>query len=273
MSKYKNLNYLVSKAGLYEKIDLSKNLNLLEDLFLVNLAKLQLDTYCPKCGKDSIFNLAKVSSAISQQEILFPDDDSVWNSLKGYAGYHIALRCSRDSKHITVVHYVFEQPYVIKIGQYPSVADLELNGTNKYSKLLDKDYSDYKKSIGLFSHGVGAGSYVYLRRIFENVILETYNEAKEQSSWLDDNFMTKTMDNKIKALEVYLPSQIAGNVTLYKILSKGIHSLSEQECLNYYPVLRTAIEIILDDKLKRKEEAEKLKDLEKAINNISTQLS
>lgn len=36
---------------------------------------------------------------------------------------------------------------------------------------------------------------------------------------------------------------------LYSILSKGIQQLSENECLSIFNVLKTAIELILDEKL------------------------
>jgi hypothetical protein len=39
------------------------------------------------------------------------------------------------------------------------------------------------------------------------------------------------------------------NKSIYSILSKGIHELAEEECLNAFPVIKLSIELILDEKL------------------------
>ncbi len=60
---------------------------------------------------------------------------------------------------------------VMKIGQCPSRADLEKSVLKKDPKVLDEqNYSDLIRAIGLASHGIGAGSHVYLRRVFENLL-------------------------------------------------------------------------------------------------------
>jgi hypothetical protein len=56
---------------------------------------------------------------------------------------------------------------------------------------------------------------------------------------------------------------------LYAILSKGIHELSEEECLQAFPVVRLGIELILDEKIEQQEKERKIKDASKAIQNLS----
>jgi hypothetical protein len=56
---------------------------------------------------------------------------------------------------------------------------------------------------------------------------------------------------------------------MYGILSKGLHELSEDECKTYFPVLRTAIEIILDEKIALKERDAKLTANRSAISAIA----
>lgn len=55
------------------------------------------------------------------------------------------------------------------------------------------------------------------------------------------------------------------NKNLYGIVSKGIHELSEEECLAMFPCIRTGIELILDDVLAEKEKAKKEKIFEKFV--------
>lgn len=66
----------------------------------------------------------------------------------------------------------------MKVGQFPPLADLTREDTKKYRKILSKDdYSDLNRAIGLNSHGVGAGSLIYLRRVFENLIKKAYDKS------------------------------------------------------------------------------------------------
>ncbi len=46
-------------------------------------------------------------------------------------------------------------------------------------------------------------------------------------------------------LECYLPEVLTKNTTIYGILSKGIHELSEEECRKYFPVVKECIYQIL----------------------------
>ena len=59
---------------------------------------------------------------------------------------------------------------------------------------------------------------------------------------------------------------------IYGILSKGIHELTEKECLAYFDAMRTGIEIILDDKLEQKKREEKRAKAIAKISAISGEL-
>ena len=43
---------------------------------------------------------------------------------------------------------------------------------------------EFTKAIGLAANGVGIGSFVYLRRIFENLVFQAFDEAKKEPSVL-----------------------------------------------------------------------------------------
>jgi hypothetical protein len=48
----------------------------------------------------------------------------------------------------------------------------------KYSKVLTNDQlRDWQTAVGLKAHGVGAGSYVYLRRIIKALVMEAVDKA------------------------------------------------------------------------------------------------
>lgn len=93
---------------------------------------------------------------------------------------------------------------IFKIGQFPSLATIASAGTKRFRKVLDKSFlNDLNRAIGLFAHGVGAGSFVYLRRIFEHLLIETAKAARSDGNVLE-GFEGLHMDEKIKALGTYL---------------------------------------------------------------------
>ncbi|MBC3806012.1 hypothetical protein H8K52_01475 [Undibacterium seohonense] len=59
---------------------------------------------------------------------------------------------------------------------------------------------------------------------------------------------------------------------MYSILSKGIHELSENECLTAFPIVKIGIEIILDGKLEAIERERKLTEARKAISALNSSL-
>ena len=78
------------------------------------------------------------------------------------------------------------------------------------------------------------------------------------------------MEDKIKILKPYLPSIMfnQGFNTIYTKISDGVHNLTEEECSNMFLVLKMGIEEILTKKMEMDEEKNRIKDLEKQLQNI-----
>jgi hypothetical protein len=57
---------------------------------------------------------------------------------------------------------------------------------------------------------------------------------------------------------------------MYGILSKGIHELSEEDCLKAFPAVKIGIEIILDAKLHAEAERKKLEEARRAIQALAS---
>ncbi len=188
------------------------------------------------------------------------------------------FRCQRNGRHIFAYNFLFKNSQLIKTGQYPSIADIEIPSIYKYKKLLKRDYSDFSKAIGLHSHGVGAGSFVYLRRIFENLIEEVHIKAKinedneNKKPWDEDLYKDSRMDEKIKLLKDRLPDILVENRAIYGIMSKGIHELSEDECKTLFPDVKLGIELILDEKLYEQEKQSKRKSFSSFIADTTAKL-
>ncbi|OSP53896.1 hypothetical protein [Pseudoruegeria sp. SK021] len=126
--------------------------------------------------------------------------------------------------------------------------------------------NELHKAIGLGAHGVGVGSFAYFRRIFERLIQSRFDEFYETESWDPDTFRTARMDDKVGIIKSHIPDVLFENRKIYAVLSKGIHELTEEECLAAFPWLKSSIMFILDDDLRKKDE---LKQREQVANALA----
>lgn len=188
------------------------------------------------------------------------------------------LECTSKDKHkFYVIFQLTDDNYLIKTGQYPSILDFD-NSLKEYKKVL-KDKSVTKELTNaeiLKTHNMGVGAFLYLRRIFEKLIFEQFEQAKLENNIDEQAFNEAKIQDKVKILHEkgYVPSYLAEiNPFIYAILSKGVHQLSEKECNLHYDTLREAILLILEEKVEM-ERKEKLKKVTKnELNKIHTKLS
>ncbi|QSR86105.1 hypothetical protein EM20IM_06215 [Candidatus Methylacidiphilum infernorum] len=256
----------------YSKLDLSNDV-IQNKIYELLFCSDTIFSYCIWCKRESVFkkfiknkNIV-VSSRLSEAVIL---DGLISDGL-------IALeyRCAGNESHSYHFCYFKDGNFFTKVGQYPSVADFQIPQVEKYRKILgDEKYKEFTRGIGLAAHCVGIGSFVYLRRVFEYIIEEAHKEAKkENKDFPNDEYFKARMDEKIKMVKDYLPEILVQNRKLYAILSKGIHDLTEDECKEYFKTVKNGIELILDEKIAQKEEAEKEAKLSKAIQKIRGEIT
>ena len=163
---------------------------------------------------------------------------------------------------------------VEKVGQYPSMADLQLFDIEKYRRVLSKEqFHDFRKALGLYSSGVGCGSFVYLRRIFEGLTREAEEIASKLDGWDAEEYKKRKFNERIEYLENFgqklIPDELAMVKTkIYGVLSQGVHESSDQECIELFPAMKFAIEELLDHKIAEQEHNEKLKRLGSVIGKV-----
>ncbi len=284
------------KNPLYEKIDLTSldQEELAEYLESIEYPKLTLDAYCVGCEKDSVFKHSEASDrALLKQAALdhladLPrkykrDEEEYYRPRrKGQVDprllsehiFPVSFDCTRNSDHRFLFIFRLNAGILTKIGQYPSIADVGQPHSRRYRKILGEEkLKELNRAIGLASHGVGIGAYVYLRRIFEVLIEGAHLDAQgDNSAWDDEAYQKAHIDEKIRMLKGYLPAFLVENSGLYAILSKGIHSLSEDECLKYYDIVESGIELILDEKLAQRTREDKKRRAKKALGDLRQKL-
>lgn len=263
MSHKLHSDYLLLQLGLYDSVSFHEMDALKIEEMLYTASDIQFDSYCTECKKDSTF---KYHSSRGLVRALHADPTEAMDRLNTYsAPINLIFECQRDSSHLYSFMFRIFDNKITKVGQFPSIADLEMHSIDQYRKILKSDYREFSRAIGLFSHGIGAGSFVYLRRIFENLIEECRQEAQKETSFDDNAFQRSKMDEKILMLKTYLPIFLVENRKLYGILSKGIHELDEQTCLELFPKVKIAIELILDEKIHQIEKQNKIQLASKFI--------
>jgi hypothetical protein len=226
-----------------------------------NIHEGDVDAYSAKNGIDTTYK-------IYSQPIDSYSSGNFYNFCK------ITLTCKRKSDDVLRFFVYDNDEIVVKLGQLPSLADIQFAEiSKKYDRFLsEQELKDFKKAIDLAAHGHGAGSFVYLRRIFENLINKAFKTNQTTIKTSRDDFRKMWMVDKVELLKNYLPSQLFEMKSVYKILSKGVHELSEQECLKYFPALKLSIELILEQKIEIEAKRKKDEEVKKQLEHISKEI-
>lgn len=241
----KSVEEFLFGAPLYKTYKLPDDLKIVKRIY-GRERKLSVDGHCPFCGRESTFFVSGAS---------VPTGDP-WNNIKKRNAYeHMSITCVRNEDHMVHYYFIIRSMTLEKIGQFPSLADISNDEVAQYRKgMTNEDAREFHKAIGLAAHGVGVGSFVYLRRVFERLISGRYKEFKDAEGWKDEEFFGLRMIGKIKLLKDHLPAFLVENAKVYSILSIGIHELDEEACLGYFDLMKHSIIIILDEDKKKKEE-------------------
>lgn len=243
------------------------------------------DSYCTKCRRESTFQVVAQERPpefvrnLAQEKLQAKHGVAPKLPPLQVGVYRVHARCARTSSHTQdflclVDHEVIPSesgPPTVrrilqKIGQQPSYGDLHLAQVKKYTHVLStSQLGELTRAIGLASHDVGIGAYVYLRRIFEGLVDEAHMVAMCDPGWSEEQYQRSRMSERIALLKSHLPTFLVEHPGMYSLLSKGIHELSEEDCLKHFETLRLGIELILDERLEQRERERKIAAAKAAI--------
>jgi hypothetical protein len=236
-----------------------------------------IDSYCAVCGEDSIFHRSDKTPGELMAGMVSPSPGMV--GMGGFMNperysFSMEYHCSRDITHELNFYFQVDKESLMKVGEYPSRLDRAYPEMSQYKKELGEYYAEFRSALLLNSHGIGIGSFVYLRRVLERVVENVAKDKyKDESEW-DWEVYRKAKRNfgdVLSDLKEDLPDFLAENRLLYTILSKGVHELDEEECLRAFDTVKKAIEEILDEEVQRRKKVERRKEISKGISDLASQ--
>lgn len=262
---------LFLKMPLYDRIELNSAV----EYKLVDILRFSgnVDMFCVACNKESTFTgfdnssdyVPGVAYSSNSSKLL----ERVFTLPKYFSHkkvFTVKLRCSRNENHLMVFNFFIQDNGLIKIGQYPSLMEVAHHTLKKYKKILGPErYAEFNRGIGLAALNVGLGSFIYLKRIYDFLLEEAHKLAFTEKNWNELAYLSKPLHKRMALLKNYLPATLVERNDLYAILSKDLDELTEEECLQYFPILQNGIECILSEKLMKISLQEKQQQLEDAI--------
>lgn len=269
---------LITKEPLYKKVDITlmEHSEIIEILFYDGY----VDCFCPYCSKPSIFS-GKISTEQKQRKInlgisLFgtPGGDRTKNIFENQELYSLEFFCSRNENHILNVIYKVENETIVKIGQNPSLFELQRGEFKKYKNILGDNYRDLYNAIMFYSSNFGIAAFTHLRRVIENYFIrKAYEQISVQPNWDDVKYKGLRFVEKFNLLKEKLPETLTQNPRLYSIISKGIHELNEDECLLHFKAVKDCIFLSLDDIIEENRRIKSKKKIKSELSRIDNKIN
>lgn len=216
-----------------------------------------LDLCCPCCKENKTF----VKRTFKDDGIL----GRMW-----YGGQNsgfvreIVYQCPTCEKMI-FFSFFYENDIVTKIAQYPSLYDVSRDELKKYQKngLIDKEsFAEIYKAEICASENYYVASYTYMRRVYENMLLNVFLQNSEEIGVTEEEYRKLRTDEKMEKIKSFLAIDEEIYKPLYSLLSAGIHSLPEEDCCQDYSLLKSILLDILEEQKAKREKEKKRKEIQ-----------
>lgn len=283
-----DLTKLYLESGLYERINLGNYTKreivniLFFDKLLYNQAP-TLNCFCTQCAEkvsfsaydsyNDVLNQLKESNILVKDSVYMSDasrEKSFYSTLQNFKIFIRSFKCSNvlDNSHDITFVFKISDKNIFKIGQYPSHNDINTADLKRIRKHKNEAYKELNMAQGLFSHGIGVGSYVYLRRILEKYIVNPKFYKKIEQETLPTEYSSYKFNEKVKYLGEEVSEFLSKNNQVYGFISKGIHELEEEECKQYFMLIYQTIIMILEEEIDIEERKKKKRDIQNQLSKL-----
>lgn len=253
-----SLQNLMVREGLYKFVSLEGTEGGMIDQMLVGNFYASFDLYCPYCRMVTPYSIK--NAALSNR----PTNSRFGESTPKPAIFVLNAVCLRVAHAFSAIFHRTDTR-LTKVGQYPSLADIAFGELSSIDKGLDAlDRKELGRALGLYAHDAPLGAFVYLRRVFERMILRAHDAHVAAGFDVVEGFASLPMDRRILAIRDQLPSKVVQNSNVFGVLSKGIHELSDEEGRELFPLVKTVVFQMLgeEERLRLAREQEAATDVE-----------
>lgn len=215
----------------------------------------EIDAFCETCGLVRPF-LTRTSIGGTSGDRLCSDT---------VCFKFTCVSCRRAHREFHVQLIVGEK--TVQLQKYGELPRRKIERKQVLQRFFKDDLDNYEKAAVCLSTGYGIAAFAYFRRVVENNIERLLDLVHEDAK--SSNAGTKVtaalaelrgnppMEKKIamanEALPEYLkPDGLNPLSRLYRVLSEGIHRLSEEECLNKAKATSECLEYLVSELASRK---------------------
>ena len=214
-----------------------------------------LDLFCPYCkdNKTFVYDSSNYIEGLGK----YNHNGYIYSSIRS-----LVYQCPTCKKYLFYLfYYNYSENEIIKLAQYPSLYDVSRDNLKKYRKndLINKEsFSQLYKAEECASSGFYIAAYTYMRRVYESLLSSVFSQNIDKIGISEADFKKLRSDEKLNKIKDYLAIDDEIYLPLYKLLSAGIHTLSEEQCCEDYEVLKTIlIDILAEQKAKKEKEAKR----------------
>lgn len=277
----------IISGALYAPIQLDGG-KVSDELRKLRLSQGRRDMYCPRCGQQATWtNVVHPDlQARAERERATVAPISSRSAGTGPTFYWteafaLNLQCTRAG-HLATFHCVVQLPkiikaqtegekpdpaYVIKVGQWPSLTDFQLGDLSAFQAGMTREQrKEFVRGINTGAHGFSVAACVYFRRVFESVLRDARDEylrAHRQAEWPE--YDAAHAEERIRLLRGFLPDFVVEHPELYRMLSLGVHELTEEQTAQELPMLRQAVELIMMDRVTEARRGKQREDVAKLL--------
>lgn len=164
----------------------------------------------------------------------------------------------------------------IRIQKYGELPRSKLIRNRVLQKFLKNDFDNYEKAIICLSHEYGVAAFAYFRRVVENNINDLLDLVQQDARSSDGEQAVidaiaelrkdAPMSEKIKIANRALPAHLKPDGLnplgrLYQVLSEGVHSMSDIECLKKAKATSECLTFLVSELATRKEHRVRFKSM------------
>ncbi|MFH1993013.1 MAG: hypothetical protein ABIK98_11530 [Pseudomonadota bacterium] len=227
----------------------------------------EIEEHCPYCKQSRPFQDMRSRGAGSGFAV---------EALKtGISAFEFnCASCRKSTISIRVEQIVTDESIALmKFGELPRKA---LERDPVLQKFFLEDSDNFEKATACLANGYGIAAFAYFRRIIENNIIKLLDlirvdiQASESESGLleaiaelkKESPMSEKIKIANKAIPTYLvPDGLNPLGRLYQVLSEGVHTFSDEECLARSSHVRECIRFLVGELATRAEHRKRFKSM------------